>query len=151
MVVKGLHLPESFVQFWQAIREGTLREAWVAKDRVDAYGHPWGAEVEIYTDERTMEEATDSWAQTVQSWSDAEIQEGVEANQHEPGFVPYVVDFTKVLCIGNTPSGEDLCLDFRTDALEPSVIYWDDVFWRRLAPNFDSFFALLQSGYEVDL
>jgi hypothetical protein len=95
MVANGLHLPDSFVQFLQAICEGRLPADWVAKNGADAYGHSWGASVEIYCDERSMDDATNDWRESTPSPED--VREGTEWNGRQPGFVPYVTDFSTVV------------------------------------------------------
>jgi hypothetical protein len=45
---------------------------------------------------------------------------------------------------GTSPTGEVYCFDFGGDPREPSVVTWPhlDCYWRRVAPNFESFIAL---------
>ena len=59
-----------------------------------------------------------------------------------PGAIPDIVDFSGVLCIGMSGDGAPFCLDYRGAQTEPRVIWWDDVYWRVVAPDFASFLAL---------
>ena len=63
--------------------------------------------------------------------------------QNEPRFIPDIVDFSKIVCFGMSADGAPFCFDFRDNLEQPSVIWWADAYWRRVAPDFDSFVALL--------
>lgn len=59
-----------------------------------------------------------------------------------PGYIPDIVDFSKIVCFGISGDGAPFCFDFRDNESNPSVIWWDDVYWRRVAPDFASFLEL---------
>ena len=59
-----------------------------------------------------------------------------------PGFIPYITDFSHIVCFAIAGGGEHFCFDFREDATCPSVVWWDDSYWRRVAPDFQSFIEL---------
>lgn len=63
-------------------------------------------------------------------------------SEHQPGVIPDIVDFAKIVCFGISGDGSPFCFDYR-DGPVPSVIWWDDVYWRRVAPDFDSFVGLI--------
>ena len=60
----------------------------------------------------------------------------------EPGFISYITDFSEIVCFGMDGSGAYFCFDFREDKNKPSVIWWSDVYWRRIAPDFEAFVRL---------
>lgn len=52
-----------------------------------------------------------------------------------------------MICFGISGDGAPFCLDYRTSENEPSVIWWDDIYWRKVSPNFKEFLALLEIKY----
>ncbi|UTZ41380.1 SMI1/KNR4 family protein [Vibrio campbellii] len=60
-----------------------------------------------------------------------------------PGEIRDITDFSKIVCFGYSSDGAPFCLDFR-DGCEPSIIWWDDVYWRRISPNFKCFLELFK-------
>ena len=141
MEINGLKLPSSFVEI---LHKGTLRReigSWNLRKEIDAYGNKLESELgEIYeTEDALIREtnllpkhfAPDGFYGEPSEW------------QAEPGFIPDIVDFSKIVCFGMSGDGAPFCFDFRDNLEEPSVIWWDDVYWRRITPDFDSFIALL--------
>ncbi len=60
----------------------------------------------------------------------------------EPGFIPCITDFSAIVEFAIAADGAPFCLDYRENHSAPSVIYWDDTYWRRLAPTFEDFISL---------
>ncbi len=138
MVVNGLRLPDGFVM---AITSGTLQKAWQLKENIDAYGNHLETDLgDIYEDEESIARETQAVASGFPA--DSPMVEASQEEKRQPGYIPYVTDFSKILCFAASGSGEDFCFDYRDGAEEPSVIYWDDTYWRRLSPDFAGFFAL---------
>jgi hypothetical protein len=139
MEINGLKLPVSFVE---AIRTGILyREtgSWALRESIDAYGYPLESELgEIYETEDNIIQETNNLPKHFAP----ECCEEINDWQNEPGFIPYIVDFSKVVCFGISGDGAPFCFDYRVNREEPSVIWWDDIYWRRIAPDFNSFIAL---------
>lgn len=140
MKINGLQLPKAFVQ---AVKDGALRRkygSWLLREEKDAYGNRLETELStVYESEDELRQAT------------AKLNEGYQADgcyggpsewESEPGFIADITDFIKIICFGMSGDGADFCFDFRDDANKPSVIWWADVYWRRIAPDFDSFIAL---------
>lgn len=140
MVVNGLQLPASFLQFWQAMHKGEQPDKWVLKENVDAYGHPWETGLEVYWDPKTMEQET---AELPKRFVMDDADKINASCADEPGSIPFITDFSKIVCFGETAGGEVFCFDFREDPKEPGVIYWEGC-WRRVAPNFQAFMALFE-------
>ncbi len=53
-----------------------------------------------------------------------------------------IIDFSGIVLFGESADGAPFCFDFRSDASEPSIIWWDDDHWRRIAKNLDGFVRL---------
>ena len=53
-----------------------------------------------------------------------------------------IVDFSQIVCFAIAGGGEPFCFDFRESPNPPSVIWWDDVFWRKVSPEFEAFLQL---------
>lgn len=68
---------------------------------------------------------------------------GEEPGETGSGAIADIVDFNKVVCFGYSSDGAPFCFDFRAPQLKPSVIWWDDINWRRVAPDFEQFIMLL--------
>ncbi|MBA3944741.1 MAG: SMI1/KNR4 family protein [Herpetosiphonaceae bacterium] len=140
--VNGLTLPTEFTAAVERrifpYRIGLLEQ----RGGVDAYGHT------VYLD------LGDVWQN--QDNLDAAVQDlpiGFEPNvgyghrlatNDIPGSIPDITDFSRVVCFATSSSGAPYCFDFRDNVDHPSIIHWDDgtVYWRRIAPDFDSFLAI---------
>jgi hypothetical protein len=148
MKVNSLKLP---TQLAQLINSG--RAAWVAglpnwmlKEERDAFGHPWetGNELELYSDLAKIKTETDYLPVEFKlaNRTSEEIDRGNAFSAREHGFIPFIIDFSKIIRIGRNGEGHACCLDYRSDLEKPSVIFWDDYYWRRVAPDFDTFMRL---------
>lgn len=141
MEINGLKLPSSFVE---TVRKGTLRRqigTWWLREEVDAYGNHLESDLcEIYETEDALIRETGDLPKHFAS--DGYYGEPSEW-QAEPGFIPDIVDFSKIVCFGMSGDGAPFCFDYRDNPEKPSIIWWADAYWRRVAPDFDSFIALL--------
>jgi hypothetical protein len=149
MVVNGLKLPESFVQL---IRSGGLPNVWVLKMEVDAYGNEFQSELRLLRAVQPMEQGAEALPVLFElqvSATPEERQQMDADSANEPGFIPYLFDFSEVVWFGDGHEDSPFCFDFRDDPQEPSIIYWDDVYWRRVAPNFMAFIDLYTPDDEV--
>ena len=141
MTVNGHRLPDSF---FRALASGAL--SWEVgscplRSGRDAFGQPLETELaEVYATPEAIERAT------------AELPAGFEPNgvygeSHPemagPGALPDIVDFAGIVCFGAAGDDAPFCFDYRGSA-EPRVIWWDDVYWRVVAPDFDGFLALFE-------
>lgn len=59
-----------------------------------------------------------------------------------PGAIADITDFTEIVCFGMAADGSQFCFDFRNDKAEPSVIWWDDDYWRKISNDFEEFISL---------
>ncbi len=140
MKINGFDLPPLFVD---AISVGRLKREIGCLDliqNIDAYGNPLETDLGevFYTFERLKKE-TDK------------LPTGFEPDGHYgeptpdlegPGVIPDILGFSKVVCFAISGDGSPFCFDYRESNDIPSVIWWDDVYWRQIAPNFKSFLSL---------
>lgn len=151
MVVNGLTLPAGLVELIK--RDGATSD-WMLKEERDAYGHRWesGAELELYTDLERIKAETDHLPVKFKltTRTSEEIERGNAIMAAEFGFVPFITDFSEIVRMGGNAEGDACCLDYRNDRNKPSVIFWEDCYWRRVAPDFNAFMRLfdLYDGLE---
>ena len=140
MEINGLKLPNSFVE---AVLKGMLRRqigTWWLREEVDAYGNHLESDLcELYETEDALVRETNLLPKHFAPEYFVEPSEW----QNEPGFIPDIVDFSKIVCFGMSGDGAPFCFDYRDNLEIPSVIWWADAYWRRVAPDFDSLVALL--------
>jgi hypothetical protein len=80
----------------------------------------------------------------VESQTEEQIAKRNAAAADWPGAIPYIRDFSQIVQFGRSGSGEAFCFDFRDNRQEPSVIFWDDCYWRRVASDFEIFIDLFK-------
>jgi SMI1/KNR4 family protein SUKH-1 len=149
MVVNGLKLPDSFVEFRH---RDNGRFDWTLKGDVDAYGRPCGLVFFPYRTPEEIEWETSTLAEYFSPvWSPEyspadEERRRARCEAELPGFLPDITDFSKIVWFGRTPTGCPVCFDFRENLQEPSIIYCPDMYslWRRVAPDFETLVALLE-------
>jgi hypothetical protein len=140
MKINCFNLPTLFLD---AISQGWLKRgigSWSLTQNIDALGNPLETELgEVFDTFERLKKETD------------ELPSGFEINGYygesapgleEPGAIPDIHDFSKIVCFAISGDGSPFCFDYRQSAKNPSVIWWDDVYWRRIAPDFRSFLAL---------
>lgn len=141
MEINCLKLPPLFVQ---AILSGQLKRAagsWQLKTPLDFYGNRLETEIgNVFDDEKTIFIETERLLEHFV----VDGCYGDDSYEQEPGFIPDVTDFSRVVHFGVSGDGSPFCFDFRENEEEPSVIWWDDVYWRKLAPSFQAFLDLFQ-------
>ncbi len=140
MIVNGQQLPESFVA---AIENGQLqreRGSWQLREERDSYGNPLetGLGSVFHTPEQIKEE-TDLLPNHFEP--DGYYGESLQ-DMAGPGAIADIVDFSQIICFAIAGGGEPFCFDYRDSTNEPSVIWWDDVYWRKVSPDFVTFLRL---------
>jgi hypothetical protein len=139
MVVKGLQLPEAFVR---VVNDGGLEANDYSDDLdpVDAYGNPWSPDLVTYINPANIEENN----RLMEKNGRMDPNEPPPSSpEHCPGFIPYIDDYSQIVCFGENGMGEPYCFDFRENPEKPSIIQWYDVYWRRVAPDFETLLTLL--------
>jgi hypothetical protein len=142
MFINGLKLPAKFIE---ALISGLLkreRGVWNLKENKDSYGNFLESELgDVFSSE---EEFSKEFVKLPIGFEHTEYY-GVDLaneNKDSPGYIPDITDFSKIVCFAYSGDGSPFCFDYRENINEPSVIWWDDVYWRRISPNWESFISL---------
>lgn len=141
MKVRKLEIPLKMVE---AIEAGLLKRcigSWELKRDFDSFGNPLETELGEFYDSATII-AEESVCLGINF-----IADGVYGEMHEeayPGSIPDILNFEKILCFGCSGDGAPFCLDYREFLDSPSVIWWDDIHWRKVSPNFHMFLELFE-------
>jgi hypothetical protein len=145
MTVNGLRLPDSFVKLCQEIREGKTEEVWLLTGAdVDAFGNRLSnTDVEFLTDAEKIQKETDYLLQRFQAGRFRADPDDAQRS----GFVK-ITNVAKFVWFGTVGSGEPFCFDFGQDPEEPSIVTWNDAYWQRVAPDFQTFLSLFAPGTE---
>ena len=140
MIVNGLTLPMRFVDAVKTRRFNRSRGSWQLREDCDSYGNRLEAELgEVYRTAKQIKVETDRLATHFQA--NGCYGESL-ADFAGPGAIPDILDFSQIICFGISGGGEPFCFDYRKSEEHPSVIWWDDVYWRKVSPDFDSFLEL---------
>ncbi|WP_164918633.1 SMI1/KNR4 family protein [Photobacterium chitinilyticum] len=143
MKIRNLNLPQEMIT---AIQTGLLQRdvgSWRLKSDCDSYGQLLETELgEFFDSDNSIINATNQLS------SDFVI-DGVYGDGTLPDYpcaIKDITDFTHIICFGLAGDGSPFCLDYRSSFDEPSVIWWDDIYWRKVAPNFKEFLALFDTN-----
>ena len=140
MTTNGLLLPASFVE---AVEVGFLKRevgSWQLRVNRDAFGHELETELgEVYD---TLEEINEETARLPTGFEPNDYYGESLQQMAGPCAIPDIVDFSKVVCFGISGDGSPFCFDYRESSERPRVIWWDDVYWRVIAPDFENFLAM---------
>jgi len=140
MTINGFRLPDSFLQ---AVVSGSVRRevgSWPLRSDRDAFGQKLETELgQVYD---TLADIKRETTELTNSFEPNGVYGDSLAEMAGPGAIPDIVDFRAVVCFGMSGDGAQFCFDFRGNGVEPRVIWWDDVYWRVVAPNFASFLCL---------
>jgi hypothetical protein len=111
------------------------------REELDAFGQRLETELgEFLETEAAIEQATDALSRDFKP-------DGFYGEPHEepePSGTPDIVDFSGILCFGSAGDGAPFCLDYRANPEHPQIIWWDDICWRVVAPDFDTFLRLFE-------
>jgi hypothetical protein len=147
MTVNGFELPEAFVKLVEATQRDEAPSAWELKEDVDTSGEPWeNAGLELYTDPERIAEDT---RRLHRLFRRGQWLEQDEEACYEPGFIEDFTGVSHFVRFGSNAVGGVFCFDFGGDPKEPSVVTWD-TYWRRVAPNFETFIELFVPEGERD-
>jgi hypothetical protein len=140
MEINGLKLPASFVQDIQERKFQREFGVWELKQDFDAYGNKLETEIgDVYDNSESLVRETNSISKYFPP--DAICDEHNEW-ENEPGFIPDINDFSQVVEFAVGGDGSPFCFDYRDDTNNPSIIWWADAYWRRIAPNYKTFIEL---------
>lgn len=138
-MVSDFHIPELLSGMLNKGRLHRQKGSWALRSNADYYGHFLETELgEVHSTAESLLKATLSLPVNFPP----DYAEGPDEFAGEPGHIPYICDFSSLVEFGTSGDGAPFCLDYRENPQEPSVIWWDDAYWRRLAPTFADFITL---------
>jgi hypothetical protein len=144
MKINGLRIPQSFEC---AIKNKTLSRAfgsWQLKNNVDSFGNNLETEVgEVWTTKEKIIERT--LVLPISFQTDGCYGEKSEYFK-EPGFIEDITDFSSIIEFAISGDGSSFCFDYRNNIVNPEIIWWDDVYWRKVANNYNEFITLFNTG-----
>ncbi|MDR2187634.1 MAG: SMI1/KNR4 family protein [Azonexus sp.] len=147
MEIQGLLLPRGFVS---CIERGVLRRkqgSWQLRKPFDAYGNPLETELStVYESIEQIERESDRLSLDFP----ADIDDSPDPFCAIPGFIPYITDFRQILAFAASADGAPFCFDYR-DGMEPTIIWWADAYWHRIAPSFSEFLGLFTIDKTPDI
>ena len=142
MIINGLPLPPEFVI---SAQQGTFRRkqgSWQLRQDVDAWGLPLETDIaEVCEDEIRILAETNKLSRNFPP-DGLDGLDGPDPCAGMAGFIPYIIDFSKVVCFGVGGENDPFCFDYRASENAPEIIWWEDAYWRRVAPDWTSFAAL---------
>jgi hypothetical protein len=137
MKMNGFDLPSLFVDM---ISTGMLKRkvgSWNLIKNSDAYGHHLETELgDVFNTIESIAKATNELPIGFQSDGGYGV---ITSELHGFGAIPDIVDFTHIICFAISGDGSPFCFDYRESINSPSIIWWDDIYWRKIAPDFDEF------------
>jgi len=145
-VINGLTLPRAFVEDTAIGRFKRARGSWQLRQECDAYSNPLETELgKVYATAEAIQEQT---ARLPRDFEPGNFYGTRSADNADgaPGFIPDITDFSWIVCFGISGDDAPFCFDFRDDPNHPSVVWWDDWYWRRIAPDYEAFVGLFDIG-----
>ncbi len=134
----SVDLPSALQELIAAGLRAPPQGSWRLRNPHDAYGHRFESELaQIFT---RGEMVTQGERLPQQFASDA-VYGTSSTELAGPGAIPDILDFRMIIPFAISTDGAPFCLDFRGGG-PPSVIWWDDVYWRRVAPSLETFLSL---------
>lgn len=136
----SLPLPPLFRQMCADRRFHRERGCWPLRSEFDCYGNRLETELaDVYCEPARRAEEN---RKLPAGYEDDGIYGASLPEFAGPGAIDNIVEFADVQVIAVSADGAPFCLDYRENRFRPSVIWWDDVCWRRIAPDFAAFVAL---------
>jgi hypothetical protein len=158
MTINGLKLPDAFVAlidrpepvYWWVPKSGNT--AWIYKGGEGGVywvpegtpgRHEWLDDLMLCKSQAKIEEATVLLPNSfhIDEYTAEDIAQWGAEWSNQPGFIPYITDFSQIVHFGEAGDAADYCFDYRDNPGDPSIIHWNDAYWRRMAPNFDTFIS----------
>lgn len=140
MQMNGLDLPVEYVAFAARYRDAEGFCNLRLKEELDSFGGVLQTELaQIYTD---VVELTAQTAKLGACFVGDGCYGEPGSGSAGPGAIPDIVDFTEIICFGMAGDGSQFCFDFRGARSAPSVIVWDDDYWRKISNSFEDFLLL---------
>lgn len=142
MKINGHNLPHSFIEainknlFFQKVGSFTL------KKEFDSFRNHLETELgQIFISQTKIASETSNLSKDFKP-------DGIYGNESEwkkePNFIEDITDFSKIVAFAISSDGSPFCFDFRTSEETPTIIWWDDCYWRTVSPNFEEFVKLFE-------
>ena len=141
MNINGNELPSTLVT--KIISKELVRNigCWELHKSNDSFGNKLETEIGlVFRDEEELQKETDKLKQHF-------VPDGFYGSsnewKNESGYIEDITDFTKTVCFATSADDSPFCLDYRYSDV-PSVIWWDDVYWRKISQTIEDFFELFE-------
>ena len=142
MTVNGLTLPAAYLADFASGKLTPKTLAFPLLENKNAFGDSIETELDVcFGDAQTIAEET----ATLQRDFDISPEEDakyIEVCGLSPGEISTIFDFSRILCFARAADDAPFCFDYRENSSEPSVLWWADAYWQRVAPDYASFVAL---------
>ena len=141
MKLNNLELPKPYLS---GIETGIFKRdigSWILQKHEDAYGNMLETEIGEVFD--TIEKIKSETAILPIGFKRDEFYGKPTPDLQGPGAIPDILDFSKIICFAISSDGSPFCFDYRESDI-PNIIWWDDTYWRRIAPDFNSFLNLFK-------
>jgi hypothetical protein len=143
MEINGLKLPPAFVHDLRGGRLSSGNGSWELHHNENAYGEPLETELaHVFDSAARIQKETDEMPANYTSINVEDVEGYTETCGVQPGEIPYIWDFSQIVCFAVAGDGAPFCFDYREDPEEPRVIWWADAYWQRIAPDYSSFIQL---------
>ena len=133
-------LPLTFVRMCKDGTFARLKGCWELKELKDSYGNKLETELgQVLCEESERRRESEALKEGFR------VGDGYGTSDPEfagPGAIKDIVDFGEIVTFAISGDGAPFCFDYRENPAYPSIIWWDDVYWRRVSPDFDSFCQL---------
>jgi hypothetical protein len=139
-LIRGLPLPGQFISCVESGIFHRQRGPWQLRKPFDAYGNMLETELGLVYE--TPEKIRLESEFLSQYFSPAE-DDLSDIFCDTPGFIPFITDFSQILAFGTAGDGAPFVFDYR-DGAEPTVIWWANAYWHRVAPSFTAFLDLFR-------
>lgn len=142
MKIYGHVLPEVFMNLLKTENFDGQAGSRPLINNKDSYGHYLETELgQVYVSEKVILQETDKLSRYFKA-------DGVYGEESEwfdqPGFINDITDFSGIISFAASADDSPFCFDYRNSEYEPEIIVWDDVYWRRISPDFHAFIKLFQ-------
>ena len=139
-MTRNFALPLTFARMCKAGSFVRAKGCWELRELRDCYGNKLETELgEVFCDEAVRRRETESLKE---GFTRGEGYGNSDPEFAGPGAIDDILEFERIMAFAISGDGAPFCFDFRENEVCPSVIWWDDVYWRRIAPDFDSFCLL---------
>ncbi len=142
MIVNGHTLPKLFVS---SIENKTFVRkvgSWGLIENRDSFGNKLETELgQIWQSEKEILKET-------MNLENGFMPDGIYGEEseyaEEPGYIEDIIDFKDIVNFAISGDGAPFCFDYRLSKVNPEMIWWDDVYWRKISNSYDKFISLFK-------